>query len=114
MKFTGRWLSDHLGTQAHVTGRNIFADVSGHLGPPIVARDQLQRFPPSTMSSNFGVMAEGNNPTSKVCEVRDIDLTVEVQKTLGLGPLCRLDGMSRGLPEFLDRFCHRLFLLHLF
>ena len=36
MEFTGGGLVGCLGPQAHVTGRDILADIPGHLRPPIV------------------------------------------------------------------------------
>ena len=36
LEFTGGGLAGCLGLQAHVTGRDILADIPGHLRPPIV------------------------------------------------------------------------------
>ena len=41
MKFSGRWLMNGFGPEAHVTGEDIFTDVPGHLRPPVVSRNQF-------------------------------------------------------------------------
>jgi hypothetical protein len=41
-----------LGPHAEVAGLDIEADIAGHLGPPVVARDQLQCLPASSVTSD--------------------------------------------------------------
>ena len=41
-----------LGLHAEVAGLDIEADIVGHLGPPVVACNQLQCLPASSMTSN--------------------------------------------------------------
>ena len=49
MELAHWWLTECLCTETHVTSGDILANVSGHLGPPIFMRDQLQHFPPATI-----------------------------------------------------------------
>ena len=41
MKFSGRWLTNGFGLEAHVTGGDIFTNVPGHLQPPVISRNQF-------------------------------------------------------------------------
>jgi hypothetical protein len=62
---------------AQITGLDIDADVSGHLGPPIIAGYELEGLKAACMSSNVCIMVLFDDTTPKVSVIGDIDLTVE-------------------------------------
>ena len=68
MEFAGGGLTGCLGLQAHVTGRDILADVSRHLRPPVVPGHQLY---PSRVSGNFGVVLSSGLSTEKQNDWKD-------------------------------------------
>jgi hypothetical protein len=62
---------------AQITGLDIDADVSGHLGPPIVAGYMLEGLKAACMSSDVCIVVLFDDTTPKVSVIRDIDLTTE-------------------------------------
>jgi hypothetical protein len=62
---------------AQITGLDIDADVSGHLGPPIVAGYKLEGLKAACMSSDACIVVLFDDTTPKVSIIRDIDLTAE-------------------------------------
>ena len=78
MEFASWGMTGSFCTQASIASGDVFADVTRHLRPPVISRHQLERFPPTTMSCDLGIMTKGNNPTSQICRVRDIDLSPEM------------------------------------
>jgi hypothetical protein len=62
---------------AQITGLDIDANVSGHLGPPIVAGYELEGLKAACMSSDACIVVLFDDTTPKVSVIRDIDLTVE-------------------------------------
>ena len=72
------WLSieyvNYLGTEAHVTGRDIPANIPWHLWPPVIMRHQLQGFPSSAVTSQPRVMRKHNDPMMEIGGVQNVDL----------------------------------------
>ena len=64
--------------ETHVTSGDVLANISGHLGPPIVARDQLQHFPSSTMSWNFGIVTKRDNLLTDICQIQNVDFAMKM------------------------------------
>lgn len=58
--------------EAHITGRDILANVFGHLWPPEIPRNQLQCLPLSGMSSNRRIRVKGHNLPAEVRPQRNI------------------------------------------
>jgi hypothetical protein len=77
MEFTEGSSMLYFSLVAQITGLDIDADVSGHLGPPIVAGYELEGLKVACMSSDACIMVSFDNTTLKVSVIRDIDLTVE-------------------------------------
>jgi hypothetical protein len=67
----------HFSPVAQITGLDIDANVSGHLGPPIIAGYELEGLEAACMSSDACIVVLFDNTTPKVSVIRDIDLTVE-------------------------------------
>jgi hypothetical protein len=67
----------HFSPVAQITGLDIDADVSGHLGPPIIAGYELEGFKAACMSSDACIVVLFDDMTLKVSVIRDIDLTAE-------------------------------------
>jgi hypothetical protein len=67
----------HFSPVAQITGLDIDANVSGHLGPPIIAGYELEGLKAASMSSYVCIVVLLNNTTPKVSVIRDIDLTAE-------------------------------------
>jgi hypothetical protein len=57
---------------AQITGLDIDADVSGHLGPPIIAGYELEGLKAACMSSNACIVVLFDDTTLKVSVIRDI------------------------------------------
>ena len=79
------------GVETEVAGGDILAYVPRHLWPPVISRHQFQCLPPSGMSSYLSVMAKCYGPLSQIQVVGHVDLSAEVQYTVGEGPFCRLN-----------------------
>jgi hypothetical protein len=60
-----------------IAGFDVDADVAGHLGPPIVARYELQGLEVACMSSNARIMVLFNDMVLKISVIGDIDLTAK-------------------------------------
>ena len=73
------------GAETEVTGGDVLAYVPRHLWPP------FQCLPPSGMSSYSSVVAKCYGPLSQIQVVGHVDLSAEVQYTVGEGPFCRLN-----------------------
>jgi hypothetical protein len=77
MELTKGLLMLYFSPVAQITGLDIDADVSGHLGPPIVAGYELEGLKAACMSSNACIVVLFDDTTPKVSVIRDIDLTTE-------------------------------------
>jgi hypothetical protein len=98
--------SECLGPTAQVAGRNVPADVSGYLGPPVVLGDELQRLEVASMTSDPGIVVLLQNLAAQILVPRDNILATEVQES-GLDvPLGRLGGSGTSDLEDLAR-CQR-------
>lgn len=64
---------------AEVACLAVLANVTRHLGPPIVVRDQLERLPVSGVASNLGVMVLQDDAIVQIRVVGDIDLVPEIE-----------------------------------
>jgi hypothetical protein len=62
---------------AQITGLDIDTNVSGHLGPPIIAGYELEGLKVACMSSDACIVVLFDDTTPKVSVIRDIDLTAE-------------------------------------
>jgi hypothetical protein len=56
VQFTDREFPERLSPAAQVASRNVPADVTGQLGPPVVPGDKLQRLEAAGMSGDLGVV----------------------------------------------------------
>ena len=110
MKFSGRWLTNGFGPEAHVTGGDIFTYVPGHLWPPVVSRNQFQHLPSSGMPSKLGVMTKGQNPVAKFSS-GNIDFASIIEQAILEGPFQRPYGFGQRLFQFLDHCYDYLFLV---
>src|SRR6266446_9832027 len=99
LEFSDRQSALGFGAEAEVAGRDVAADVSRHIGPPMVARDQFQSLEPTGMASHLGIMAEGDDAASKVRAVWDVDATAKIQEAVPIGPFPRTQGSVGCLPE---------------
>ena len=77
----------NLSLETGVTCFHILANVAGHLWPPVVAGDKLQRFPVSSMPCDLGVMVLGDNAASQLWVIGDIDSVSETEESIILRPL---------------------------
>jgi hypothetical protein len=77
MEFAEGSLMLYFSPVAQITGLDIDADVSGHLGPPIIAGYELEGLKAACMSSDVCIVVLFNDTTPKVSVIRDIDLTAE-------------------------------------
>jgi hypothetical protein len=59
------------------TGLDIDADVTGHLGPPVVAGYELEGLEVACMSRDARIVMLLDDTTPQVSVIGDIDLTVE-------------------------------------
>jgi hypothetical protein len=62
---------------AQIIGLDIDANVSGHLGPPIIAGYKLKGLKATCISSDACIVVLFDNTTPEVSVIRDIDLTAE-------------------------------------
>jgi hypothetical protein len=62
---------------AQITVFNVHADVTGHLGPPIIAGYELEGLEAACVSSDACIVVLLDDTTPKVSVVGDIDLTAE-------------------------------------
>jgi hypothetical protein len=62
---------------AQITGLDIDADVSGHLGPPIIVGYELEGLKAACMSSDACIVVLFDDTTPKVSVIGEIDLTAE-------------------------------------
>src|SRR6266699_2286333 len=86
LEFSDRQSALGFGAEAEVAGPDVAADVSRHIGPPIVARDQFQGLEPTGVAGHLGVVAEGDDVASKVRAVWDVDVAAKVQEAIPVGP----------------------------
>jgi hypothetical protein len=77
MEFAEGSLILYFSPVARITGLDIDADVSGHLGPPIIAGYELEGLKVACMSSDTCIVVLFDDTTPKVSVIRDIDLTTE-------------------------------------
>lgn len=78
MELTHWEMSLGLCPDTEVTGRDIFPNVSGHLGPPVIPGYQFQGFPSTSMSGDPSVMTEGRDTPAKIKVVGNIGLSMEI------------------------------------
>jgi hypothetical protein len=67
----------HLRPVAQITGVDIDADVTGHLGPPVVTGYKLEGLEAACMSGDACIMVLFDDMTPQVSVFGDIDLTAE-------------------------------------
>jgi hypothetical protein len=60
-----------------ITGLDIDANVTGHLGPPVVAGYELEGLEAACMSRDARIMVLFDDTTPQVSVIGDIDLTAE-------------------------------------
>jgi hypothetical protein len=60
-----------------IAGFDVDANVPGHLGPPIIARYELQGLEAACMSGDARIMVLFNDMVPKVSVIGDIDLTTK-------------------------------------
>src|ERR1700712_5856657 len=73
-------LPERFGSAAQITGCNVPADVTGHLGPPVVPGGELQHLEATGMTGEPGVVVLLQNPTAEVFVPRNNNLTAEVEQ----------------------------------
>jgi len=101
VELSGRRTSEWFGLKAHVTGGDVPANIPWHLWPPVVPRHYFQCLPSATVTSQPRVVRKRNNMMTEIGGVWNIDLASEIQKSIGQGPLCRLNGASWWTLQFL-------------
>jgi hypothetical protein len=67
----------HFCLVAQITGLDIDADVTGHLGPPVVVGYELEGLEAACMSSNAHIVVLFDDTMPQVSVIGDIDLTME-------------------------------------
>jgi hypothetical protein len=60
-----------------ITGLDIDTDVTGHLGPPVVAGNELTGLEAACMSRDACIVVLLDDTTPQVSVIGDIDLTAE-------------------------------------
>jgi hypothetical protein len=60
-----------------ITGIDIYADVAGHLGPPIVTGYELKGLEAACMSGDARIVVLFDDTMPQVSVIGDIDLTAE-------------------------------------
>src|SRR6266446_1677492 len=78
LEFSDRQSALGFGAEAEVAGPDVAADVSRHIGPPIVVRDQFQGLELTGVAGHLGVVAEGDDAALKVRGVWDVDAAAKV------------------------------------
>ena len=85
-----RELLECLGLAAQIAGSDMPADVSGHLGPPVVPGDKLQCLEEASMTGDSCVVVLFHDSAAEVLVPRDNNLAMEVEQTGVDTPLGRL------------------------
>jgi hypothetical protein len=67
----------HLRPVAQITSIDIYADVAGHLGPPVVTGYELEGLEVACMSRDARIVVLFDDTTPQVSVFGDIDLTAE-------------------------------------
>jgi hypothetical protein len=67
----------HFPPVTQITGLDIDADVTGHLGPPVVAGYELEGLEVAYISRDARIVVLFDDTTPQVSVIGDIDLTVE-------------------------------------
>ena len=74
------------GAEAEVTGRDVLADIAGHVGPPIILGYELQSLEPAGMACDLGVVAKGDDAAAEVGGGWHVDAPVEIQESVVVRP----------------------------
>jgi hypothetical protein len=77
VELTDRSSTLHLHPVAQITGLDIDANVTGHLGPPVVAGYELEGLEVACMSGNARIVVLLNDTMPQFSVFGDIDLTAE-------------------------------------
>ena len=87
LEFSCREAAGDFGAEAEVAGRDVLADIAGHVGPPIVPGYEFQSLEPAGMTCDLGVVAEGDDAAAEVGRRWHVDLSAEVQESVTVRPL---------------------------
>jgi hypothetical protein len=77
VELTDRSSTLHFCPVTQITGLDIDANVTGHLGPPVVAGYKLEGLEAACMSSDACIVVLLDDTTPQVSVFGDIDLTAE-------------------------------------
>jgi hypothetical protein len=77
MELTKGSLMLYFSPVAQITMLIVGANVTGHLGPPIIAGYELEGLKAACMSSDACIVVLFDDTTLKVFVIRDVDLTAE-------------------------------------
>ena len=88
-EFSFWFFREGFGSSTEVASFDIVSDESSHVGPPVIAGNQLVSFPAARVSSDRGVMMELKDFPSEVFVVRDVDLSSKEDESLFLRPFFR-------------------------
>ena len=78
VKLTRRKVPEGFSAAAQVTGGNILADVTGHLGPPVALGDKPQRLEVSSVACNSRIVVELQDTTPEVLVSGDDKFAPEI------------------------------------
>jgi hypothetical protein len=67
----------HLRPVAQITGIDVYANVAGHLGPPVVTGYEFKGLEAACMSGDVRIVVLFDDMMPQVSVVGDIDLTME-------------------------------------
>jgi hypothetical protein len=77
VELTDRSSTLHFHPVTQITGLDIDANVTGHLGPPVVAGYELEGLEAACMSRNARIVVLFDDTTPQVSVIGDIDLPME-------------------------------------
>src|SRR3981189_1140616 len=101
-----------LGSAAKTGGLDVLTYVAGHLGPPVVERNQFEGFELTGVARDVRVMVLLDDPSAKLAVLWNINLSSKHHQPLRLRPLCTPHHPSPSIPlKFARCFRYRLLLL---
>jgi len=86
LEFSCREAAGDFGVEAEVTGRDVLADIAGHVGPPIIPGHELQSLELAGMACDLGVVAKGDDAAVEVGGGWHVDAPMEVQESVTVRP----------------------------
>jgi hypothetical protein len=84
LEFSGWEAAGYFGAEAEVAGRDVLADVSGHVRPPVVPGYELQSFEPAGVACDLGVMAKGDYTAAEIGGRWHVDSPAKVQESVAV------------------------------